>query len=240
MFQIGATYKTYPWDARSGRCWCASVREKQSKRHDDGNKWLETSRLPRSKRSSRASWNSIFPCTSDQVRAGSKKFRPTLKPVEVSSRSKSVVGHEGKEGGTGQHLSQNPSTNEDAVCWGCGKKGHSSTECWSNPKKQSGSGGGQQRRQRKTREQCWQGSGLRGTKRSSGSCRAAATKDSCELSGLGIVLRNPKDHLTLSRRLLEMDMQHGCGDLGFSTMRRVHRNGGERVQVQDCVRRTHP
>ena len=31
------------------------------------------------------------------------------------------------------------------VCWHCGKKGHLSTECWSNPKNQPGSGGTQNR-----------------------------------------------------------------------------------------------
>ena len=53
-------------------------------------------------------------------------------------------GKNGKKGGTGQNQSQNPNTNLGVVCWLCGKKGHLSTECWSNPKNQSGSGGGQQ------------------------------------------------------------------------------------------------
>ena len=44
----------------------------------------------------------------------------------------------------GQHQNQNPNPNKDSVCWHCGKKGHLSTECWSNPKNQSGSGGTQE------------------------------------------------------------------------------------------------
>ena len=38
----------------------------------------------------------------------------------------------------GQH--QNPNPSKDVVCWHCGKKGHMSTECWSDPQNQSGSG----------------------------------------------------------------------------------------------------
>ena len=48
----------------------------------------------------------------------------------------------GKKGAKGQHLSQNPSPNKDVVCWHCGKMGHFSTKCWSNPRNQSGSAGG--------------------------------------------------------------------------------------------------
>ena len=42
-----------------------------------------------------------------------------------------------------QHQNQNPNPSKDVVCWHCGKKGHASTECWSNPKNQSGAGGTQ-------------------------------------------------------------------------------------------------
>ena len=41
----------------------------------------------------------------------------------------------------GENQSQNPNPSMDAVCWHCGEKGHLSTECWSNPTNQSGSGG---------------------------------------------------------------------------------------------------
>ena len=37
----------------------------------------------------------------------------------------------------GQHQNQNPNPSKDFVCWHAGKKGHMSTECWSNPKNQS-------------------------------------------------------------------------------------------------------
>ena len=37
-----------------------------------------------------------------------------------------------------KNQNQNPSTNNDAVCWHCGKKGHLKPECWWNPKNQIG------------------------------------------------------------------------------------------------------
>ena len=43
----------------------------------------------------------------------------------------------------GQHQNHNPNPSKDVVCWHCGKKGHLSTECWSNSKNQSCSGGTQ-------------------------------------------------------------------------------------------------
>ena len=46
-------------------------------------------------------------------------------------------GKNGKKEGKGQNQSQNPNRSKDVVCWHC----HLSTECWSNPKNQSGSGG---------------------------------------------------------------------------------------------------
>ena len=36
-----------------------------------------------------------------------------------------------------QHQNQNSNPSKDAVCWHFGKKGHLSTECWSNPNNQS-------------------------------------------------------------------------------------------------------
>ena len=50
-------------------------------------------------------------------------------------------GKNGKTGGTGQNQGQNPNPSKDALSWHCGKKRHLSTECWLNPKNQSGSGG---------------------------------------------------------------------------------------------------
>ena len=50
-------------------------------------------------------------------------------------------GKNGKKGGEGQNQSQNPNPSKDVVCWHCRTKGHSSTERWSNPKNQCGSGG---------------------------------------------------------------------------------------------------
>ena len=42
-----------------------------------------------------------------------------------------------------KNQSQDPNPSKDVVCWHCGKKGHLRSECWSNPKNQSGSGGTQ-------------------------------------------------------------------------------------------------
>ena len=52
-------------------------------------------------------------------------------------------GKKGKKGGKGQNQNQNQNPSKDVVCWHGGEKGHLSTEYWSNPKNQSGSGGGQ-------------------------------------------------------------------------------------------------
>ena len=53
------------------------------------------------------------------------KSKPTLKPEE------------------GQHQNDDPNPGKDVVCWHCDKKGHLSTECWSNPKNQSSTSGTQ-------------------------------------------------------------------------------------------------
>ena len=79
-----------------------------------------------------------------RIEAGRSQF-----PMEVDSfgkggkKGKKGKGH-GKSGKKeGQPRNQNPNPSKDVVCWHCGKRGHLSTECWSNPKNQSGSGGTQ-------------------------------------------------------------------------------------------------
>ena len=78
----------------------------------------------------------------------------TSDPMEVDSfRQGGRKGKEGKKGKgdgesvkrDGQHQNQNPNPSKDVVCWHCGKEGHLRTECWSNPKNQSGSNGIQNR-----------------------------------------------------------------------------------------------
>ena len=95
------------------------------------------------------------------------KSKPTLKPAEVNSHSRQLqekntsdpmevesFGKKGKKGKKGkgdgksgkkegQHQNRNPNPSKDVVCWHCEKKGHLSTERWSNPKNQSGSSGTQ-------------------------------------------------------------------------------------------------
>ena len=51
-------------------------------------------------------------------------------------------GKNSKKGGTGQNQSLNSTPIKEVVCWHCGNQGHLSTQCWSNPKSQSGFGGG--------------------------------------------------------------------------------------------------
>ena len=66
----------------------------------------------------------------------------TSDPMDVDSSGKGgKKGKKGKKEGKGQNQSQNPNPSKNAVCWHCGKKRHLSTECWSNPKNQSGSVG---------------------------------------------------------------------------------------------------
>ena len=48
-----------------------------------------------------------------------------------------------KKGDKGQNQSHNPNPNAEVVCWHCGEIRHLSTECCSNSKNHSGSGGGQ-------------------------------------------------------------------------------------------------
>ena len=75
--------------------------------------------------------------------------------IENLIRSMDSFGKGGKKGKKGkkgkgdgknvkkevQHQNQRLNPTKAVVCWHCGKKGHSSTECWSNPKNQNGSGG---------------------------------------------------------------------------------------------------
>ena len=76
-------------------------------------------------------------------------IKSTSDPMEVDSFGKGdKKGKKGKGDGKsgkkeGQHQNQNPNPSKDVVCWHYDKKGHLSTECWSNPKNQSGSGGNQ-------------------------------------------------------------------------------------------------
>ena len=78
--------------------------------------------------------------------------KSTSDPMEVDSFGKGgKKGKKGKKGKgdgkngkkEGQHQNQSPNPNKNVDCWHCGKEGHLSTECWSDPKNQSGSGGGQ-------------------------------------------------------------------------------------------------
>ena len=91
------------------------------------------------------------------------KSKPTLKPAEVNSHSRQLrqrsprirwrwtaMAKEARKARKGKVMAsaarkknQSPNPNKDAVCWHCGKKCHLSTECLSNPKNQSGSGGTQ-------------------------------------------------------------------------------------------------
>ena len=68
--------------------------------------------------------------------------KSTSDPMEVDSFGKG--GKKGKKGkNEGQHQNQHPNSSKDVVCLHGGKKGYVSTEFWSNPKNQSGSGGTQ-------------------------------------------------------------------------------------------------
>ena len=65
-----------------------------------------------------------------------------IQAAEVNSHSGKKGKGDGKIGKKeGQHHNQNHNASKDVVCWHCDKKGQLSTECWSNPKNQSGSGG---------------------------------------------------------------------------------------------------
>ena len=90
-----------------------------------------------------------------EARRSSHSGKITSNPMEVDSfgkggkkskTSKKGKGDSknGKKGG--QNQNQNPNPSKDVVCWNCCKKGHLSTQCWSNLKNQSGSGGIQNKR----------------------------------------------------------------------------------------------
>ena len=153
-FQISANCLTFLQDSRSGRNWCADTKE-ANRVEQRQQLLLKTSRVP--------SWNSILSCARTRFKA---KFRPTLKPAAEMQRAALRIrwirtalvkearraarqgksdGKNGKKEGKGQNQSQNPNPSKDVVCWHCGKKDHWSTECWSNPKNQAGSGGIQNR-----------------------------------------------------------------------------------------------
>ena len=137
------------------------------------------------------------------------KSKPTLKPAEVNSHSRQLqekntsdpmevesFGKKGKKGKKGkgdgksgkkegQHQNQNPNSSKEVVCWHCEKKGHLSTERWSNPKNQSGSSG--------TQNEGGKGKPKNVTGKEAGSfwrtsCSGEATTaaSSCEFSRLGV------------------------------------------------------
>ena len=101
--------------------------------------------------------------------------KSTSHPMEVDSFGKG--GKKGEDGGKsvkkeGQHQNPNPNSSTDVVCWCCGKKGHLSTECWSNP--------------RKTEEHHRLGSRLVGTGRTGCIGGATTATSSCERSRLRV------------------------------------------------------
>ena len=78
-----------------------------------------------------------------------------------------------------KNQSQNPNPNKKVVCWHCGEKGHLSTECWSNQKNRSASGGGQHKGVKGKPMNCT------GSLEPSCSGGTTAATGSCELSGFG-------------------------------------------------------
>ena len=95
------------------------------------------------------------PITYEQIRGEklsytqARRSQFAFKTVATKSTSDPMDVKKGsKRGGNCQNLSQNPCAQNVVVCWHCGKKGHLSTECWSAPKNQSGSRGGQPRQLR--------------------------------------------------------------------------------------------
>ena len=126
---------------------------------------MKTPRQLHWKPSFQVSWNSILSMngarviTYEQVRSEVQAYidarrsqfafktvaaKGTSDPMDVDSfgrgGKKGEKGKKRKGNGKGQNQSQNPNPSKDVVCWLCGKKGHLSTECWSNPENQSGSG----------------------------------------------------------------------------------------------------
>ena len=150
----------------------------------------------------------------------------TSDPMDGASFGKGgKKGKKGKKGGKGHNQSQNPNPSKDVGCWHSGKKSHLRTECWSNPQKsdwlQSQNKGG------KGKAKEW----ALWNKETKLHWSTPAT-DSCDLSGLGIVGNSWQITALGPRRLVEMDIRHGCGD--FPPDEKI----GTETQANECSYKT--
>ena len=97
----------------------------------------------------------IFSAPTDTTWQGACYLQMVLSICDVNG----VIGLENdwaaRKGARIKNQSLNPSTNKDAVCWHFEKKGHLSTECWSNPPRTSLVGRGEN-----TKSSAGQGAGF--------------------------------------------------------------------------------